>query len=191
MIVLGIDPGSRKTGFAFVELIGKDFKLLHSGVMNFEKDEIFLNRINAIFQETLKLTKLFPVDAVSMESLIYVKSPTALIKLAQTRGVILSALSGTFAGKIFEYSPNLVKSTTVGHGHADKESVQKFLDMLLGKKLYQTDDESDAVAIAVCHLLNASSKIPKSNVKIAIPKKAGRSLKASLSHLALKKVGNA
>ncbi|MFZ4712785.1 MAG: crossover junction endodeoxyribonuclease RuvC [Bacteriovoracaceae bacterium] len=190
MIVLGIDPGSRKTGFAFVELRGREFKLLHSGILNFEQYDLFLDRIIPIYEETKKLTTLFPVDAVSMESLIYVKSPTALIKLAQTRGVILSALSEVYAHKIFEYSPNLVKSTTVGHGHADKEGIQKFLDMLLGKRTYKTSDESDAIAIALCHLLKATSKLPEKKItKLLTVKKASRSLKASLSHLAHKKIG--
>ncbi len=181
MIVLGIDPGSRKTGFAFVEVIGKKLTLLESGVLNFEKYDDFLDRVNPIFQEMNQVLKKYKVDAVSMESLIFVKSPTALIKLAQTRGVILAAVSNEYEGKIFEYSPNLVKATTVGHGHADKENVQKFLDMLLGKHEYKTSDESDAVAIALCHVLNGSNQklkmIPKT-------KKAGRSLKSSLAHLA-------
>jgi crossover junction endodeoxyribonuclease RuvC len=190
MIVLGIDPGSRKTGFAFVELKGKEFKLLHSGVLNFEENDLFLDRVNPIFLETKKILSLYPADAISMESLIYVKSPTALIKLAQTRGIILAALSEKYNGRIFEYSPNLVKSSTVGHGHADKESVQKFLNMMLGKRTYKTNDESDAIAIALCHLLNLNSKILIKQERIQIAsKKTKRSLKASLAHLASKKMG--
>jgi crossover junction endodeoxyribonuclease RuvC len=190
MIVLGIDPGSRKTGFAFVELKGKEFKLLHSGVLNFEENDLFLDRVNPIFLETKKILQLHQADAVSMESLIYVKSPTALIKLAQTRGIILAALSEKYEGKIFEYSPNLVKSSTVGHGHADKESVQKFLNMMLGKRTYKTNDESDAIAIALCHLLNLNSKISIKQERIkVVPKNSKRSLKASLAHLASKKLG--
>ncbi len=181
MIVLGIDPGSRKTGFAFVQVMGKQLTLLESGVLSFEKYEEFLDRVNPIFHEMNQVLKKYKVDAVSMESLIYVKSPTALIKLAQTRGVILASLSSEYAGKIFEYSPNLVKSTTVGHGHADKENVQKFLDMLLGKHDYKTNDESDAVAIALCHILNGANENLRTMPKT---KKTGRSLKSSLAHLA-------
>jgi crossover junction endodeoxyribonuclease RuvC len=73
-----------------------------------------------------------------------------------------------YENRIFEYSPNLVKSSAVGHGHADKESVKKVLDMLLGKRNYETHDESDAVAVALCHILNrgkVSTKAPRSSNK--------------------------
>ena len=115
-----------------------------------------------------------------MESLIYVKSPTALIKLAQTRGIILSALLDRYEHKIFEYSPNLVKSSAVGHGHADKESVRKFLDMVLGKVNYKTYDESDAAAIALCHIMNRSNKLT-GNIPGKKSKKVG-GLAGALSH---------
>ena len=126
-----------------------------------------------------ELVKDLNPDEVALESLIYVKSPTALIKLAQTRGVILSSIVEGYEGKIFEYSPNLVKSTAVGHGHADKESVRKFLDMMIGPKDYKTHDESDAVAIALCHILNRNKIILNQTPK---QKKSGRGLKSALAH---------
>ncbi|MEX0798036.1 MAG: crossover junction endodeoxyribonuclease RuvC, partial [Bacteriovoracaceae bacterium] len=114
-------------------------------------------------------------EVIALESLIYVKSPQALIKLAQARGVILAACVESHQGKIFEYSPNLVKSSAVGHGHADKESVRKFLDMALGKRNYKTHDESDAVAVAFCHIMNSGSG---SGAK----RSGSRGLASSLSH---------
>lgn len=182
MIVLGIDPGSRKTGYAFLKAEGKSITYLSSGVLSFEKIENFLDRVNPIFSEIKKIFGEHYPDEISMESLIYVKSPTALIKLAQTRGVILSAISATHSGKIFEYSPNLVKSSTVGHGHADKENVQKFLNMILGERTYKTDDESDAVAIALCHILNRNQKI--TGDKNNSGRSKSRSLKSVFAHLA-------
>ena len=116
-------------------------------------------------------------DEISLESLIFVKSPTALIKLAQTRGIIISELVEKYENKIFEYSPNLVKSSTTGHGHAGKESVRKFLDMALGKIDYQTHDESDAAAIAFCHAMNRGHK------KLATTKRTNaKGLSGSLAH---------
>lgn len=183
MIILGIDPGSRKTGYAFLKVEGKSITYLCSGVLSFEKFEDFLDRVNPIFSEIKKIFEQYNPDEISMESLIYVKSPTALIKLAQTRGIILSAISPTHAGKIFEYSPNLVKSSTVGHGHADKESVQKFLNMILGERVYKTNDESDAVAIALCHVLNRTNALA-SQGKSNPGKTKSRTLKSVFSHLA-------
>lgn len=182
MIILGIDPGSITTGWALLESKGNKASYISSGVLKFEAKTPFLDRINQIKSEVEKLLNELNPDEVALESLIYVKSPTALIKLAQTRGVMLSALNPKFFGKIYEYSPNLIKSTAVGHGHADKESVQKFLDMVLGKRKYATHDESDAVAIALCHILNRGN-----GANIASKKTKGKGLAASLAH----KVGRA
>tara|TARA_Y100000768_G_scaffold388287_1_gene383318 strand:+ start:12752 stop:13282 length:531 start_codon:yes stop_codon:yes gene_type:complete len=173
VLILGIDPGSRKTGWGLVKKQGRKIHYIGSGVIVFKGDD-FMQRLSTVKSEIKKLLKETQPDEVSMESLIYVKSPTALIKLAQTRGVILGELFQKYENKIFEYSPNLVKSQTVGHGHASKEGVQKFLSMTLGVKEFKTDDESDALAIAMCHALAGGS----------LPSKSGKagSLKASLAH---------
>jgi crossover junction endodeoxyribonuclease RuvC len=105
------------------------------------------------------LLKKYQPDEVSIESLIYVKSVDALSKLAQARGAMIAAFSHTHQGKIFEYAPNLVKVSVTGHGHADKVAVDKALSMMFGKINFKTADESDALAIAVCHALNRNVKI--------------------------------
>ena len=159
MLVLGIDPGSVKTGWALLKAHGKNIHLVSSGVLEFNSKLEFLDRLTDIKRLSQELIDELKPDAIALEALIYVKSPQALIKLAQTRGVILSACVESYRGKIFEYSPNLVKSSAVGHGHADKESVRKFLDMAFGKREYKTHDESDAVAIALCHVMNSQGKL--------------------------------
>lgn len=179
MLVLGIDPGSLISGWALLKVDGNKATYIKSGILKFNKDSLFLDRTKEIKEKFELLVNELRPDEISLESLIFVKSPTALIKLAQTRGIILSTITSKYHGKIFEYSPNLVKSTAVGHGHADKESVQKFLDMVLGKVEYKTHDESDAAAIALCHVLNRGrvqglNKTKKSS--------KGSGLAASLSH---------
>ena len=83
--------------------------------------------------------------------------------------------------KIFEYSPNLVKQTVTGHGHADKEGIQKFIQQLLGISNFKTHDESDAVAIALCHLLTRGTiSVPVEKVKKN--KNLGNNLASALSH---------
>jgi crossover junction endodeoxyribonuclease RuvC len=165
LIVLGIDPGSINTGWALLQSEGNKIKYISSGVLSFDKKLDFLERLTEIKAKSDELISKLEPDEIAFESLIFVKSPTALIKLAQTRGIILSSVVEKFRGKIFEYAPNLIKSTAVGHGHADKEGVRKFLDMMLGKIEYKTHDESDAVAIAICHIINKNIKITTSSVK--------------------------
>ncbi len=178
MIILGIDPGSLKTGYAFIELTGRKFKHLESGILQFDQSIPFIDRIHDICEKFEKLISDKVIDEVALESLIYVKSPTALIKLAQTRGILLSVLSGKNLKNISEYSPNLIKSSTVGHGHADKESVQKHIKMVFGIENFKSNDESDAIAVALCHGLN------RDNVQFIDKVKKGKSkgLAASVSH---------
>lgn len=181
MIVLAIDPGSVTAGYALLQKEGRKIHYLASGIMKFKSGDEFLHRVKDIYDQTLKLVEEHRPDEIALESLIFVKSPTALIKLAQSRGTMLAALTQKYHQKIFEYSPNLVKATVTGHGHADKEGIQKVLGQYLGITEFQTHDESDALAIALCHLLN------RDVVRMTIPKpkrtkKAGNGLAAALAH---------
>ena len=152
--ILGIDPGSRKAGWALIEVEGRKLSYVASGVLHFEKIDEFLDRLAVIHTSIKNLVEEYAPTEVALESLIYVKSIPALSKLAQARGAMIAGLSEKYQGKIFEYSPNLIKSTVTGHGHAAKEGVEKSLRMIFGKLEFKTHDESDALAIAVCHALN-------------------------------------
>ena len=176
MLVLGIDPGSITTGWALLKSSGNKIHYVASGILKFDKDTVFLNRLFEIKKKSEELIQDIKPDEIAFESLIFVKSPTALMKLAQTRGVIISSMLDRYHGSIFEYSPNLVKSTSVGHGHADKAGVKRFIDMMLGVREYQSHDETDAIAIAICHILNKGKIVEK---KIAM-KKTG--LAGALAH---------
>jgi crossover junction endodeoxyribonuclease RuvC len=162
MVILGIDPGSLKTGWGLIQIVGKKIEILESGVLIFSNGSQttpFLERLLIIKNKMDQLMSAHNPDEIALESLIYVKSPTALIKLSQTRGVIISSFIETHHKKIFEYSPNLVKKTVSGYGHSDKEALQKFLSNIFGIKSYKSHDESDAIAIALCHYFNRSSNV--------------------------------
>ncbi|MEI8346682.1 MAG: crossover junction endodeoxyribonuclease RuvC [Pseudomonadota bacterium] len=154
MIILGLDPGSLQAGYAVIELSGRKFNYLHSGALLYKGQGSFLERLPYIYSSCEKLVADYHPAEIALESLIYVKNPTSLMKLAQARGVMLAAFAKTHAEKIFEYSPNLVKSSSTGFGHADKEGIQKSMRMIFGIKSFQTFDESDALAVALCHALN-------------------------------------
>ena len=165
MITLAIDPGSVTAGYALLEQQGIKIHYLTSGILKFDAGVGFLHRVKDIYEQTLGLMEKHGPDEVALESLIYVKSPTALIKLAQSRGTMLAALSQKYHQKIYEYSPNLIKATVTGHGHADKEGIQKSLLQYFGLSNFKTHDESDAVAIALCHLLNRGSGLNQHSSK--------------------------
>lgn len=180
MIVLAIDPGSRTAGYALLKKEGRKISYIASGILKFNSSDEFLDRVTDIYDKTQSLVASYKPDCIALESLIFVKSPTALIKLAQSRGVMLAALGRDFEKKVFEYPPNVVKSVVSGHGHADKEGIQKVLKQYLGLENFKTHDESDAVAIALCHLLSEGkiNTIPETKKT----KTRGKGLAASLAH---------
>jgi crossover junction endodeoxyribonuclease RuvC len=159
VIILGIDPGSRKAGYALIDVQGRKISYLVSGALKYDHIDEFIDRLGFIYQSCEELLQGYKPDEVSVEALIYVKSVDALSKLAQARGAMIAAFSRTHQGKIFEYAPNLIKASVSGHGHASKEAVDKALGMMFGKINFKTSDESDALAIAVCHALNRSVKL--------------------------------
>jgi crossover junction endodeoxyribonuclease RuvC len=181
LIVLAIDPGSVVAGYALLQKEGRKIHYLASGILKFDSSAEFLHRVKDIYEQTLGLIEKHRPDEVALESLIFVKSPQALIKLAQSRGTMLAALSQDYHQKIYEYSPNLVKSTVAGHGHADKEGIQKVLLQYLGLSNFKTHDESDAVAIALCHLLNRGTLAMPQDKKTKT-KKMGNGLASALAH---------
>ncbi len=130
--------------------------------MRYDLSGDFLNRMNEIYSSTLQLISELEPDEISIESLIYVKNVSSLAKLAQARGAMCAAFPAKHRGKVFEYAPNLVKASVTSHGHASKEGVKKTLGLLIGKKKFETDDESDALAIAICHALIGRSPVKNS-----------------------------
>jgi len=175
MRILGIDPGSRKAGWALIEKEGRKIKYLSSGTLRYDKIDNFVDRLGVIYNSINELMTEYSPDEVGIESLIYVKSVTSLAKLAQARGAMIAAIVQTRSGKVFEYSPTSIKSTVSGYGHADKEAIDKTLKMIFGKIEFKTNDESDALAIALCHALGGGTSKASTNIKKST---RGRTLKS-------------
>lgn len=151
MIILGIDPGSRVSGYCVLQKKGRQFEVLDSGVLRFAKKEEAQSRILQTQEAADALAVKFRPHVVAIEKLIFAKNPHSLLRLAEVRGVLLSSFIRHCSPlEICEYAPNVVKSTVAGYGHASKEMLQGFLNQVLGKREYKTHDESDATAIALC-----------------------------------------
>ncbi len=182
MLFLGIDPGSRKAGYGLIKKEGRKFHYVDSGSLRYDKVPSFLDRLGLIYESCEEIIKKYEPDEIAIESLIYVKSVPSLAKLAQARGAMVAAFMKTHQQKVFEYSPNLVKSTVSGHGHANKESIDKSLKLVLGQDLdFKSHDESDALAIALCHALMRGVPVTKKGHAKAL--KGGTSLKQAFRHL--------
>ena len=156
MLILGIDPGSRKAGFGLIKAGEQKSVYRASGLLRYDKEKSFLQRLGLIYDSCRELVHQYRPDEIALESLIFVKSVSSLSKLAQARGAMIAAFMKTHRSKVFEYSPNLIKNAVVGHGHSSKEAVAQTLQMIFAQEIkFKTADESDALAIALCHSLLA------------------------------------
>ncbi len=152
MRVMGIDPGSRCTGFGIVEEIENDLRAIHwSSVRNTPKHS-FPERLKRIYDELMFAMKKFRPDVVAVENLFYAVNVKTVIKLGQTRGVTL--LAAVNCGiELAEYSPLEIKQSVVGYGRADKNQVCNMVAALLNlKEKPEPFDASDALAAAICHI---------------------------------------
>lgn len=147
--VLGLDPGSLRTGYAVVEVNGASVKYVVSGAIRTDGDSL-TERLQQIFSGVDQLAGQFRPDEVAVERVFMHRNADSALKLGQARG---AALSATFAvrPRVFEYAPREVKLAVVGTGGAQKEQVQLMVKRLLNISGPLTPDAADALAIALCH----------------------------------------
>lgn len=147
--ILGLDPGSRCTGYAVVECDGTRVSYLVSGAIR-TSGESLAERLQEIFAGVDRLTNEFRPDEVAIERVFMHRNADSALKLGQARG---AALSATFVvrPRVFEYAPREVKLAVVGTGGAQKEQVQVMVKHLLRISGPLTEDAADALAIALCH----------------------------------------
>lgn len=147
--ILGLDPGSLRTGYAVVETRAGNVHYLVSGAIR-TRGETFTDRLQEIFAAVDRLTCEFRPDEVAIETVFMHRNADSALKLGQARG---AALSATFAlrPRVFEYAPREVKLAVVGTGAAEKEQVQLMVKRLLNISGPLGADAADALAIALCH----------------------------------------
>lgn len=148
--ILGIDPGSRITGFGLIDVAGQKNVHVHSGCIKTSKEGELADRLIDIFDGIRDLVQEYKPDEVAIEMVFMNKNADSAIKLGQARGAAIVAAKQNDAD-VFEYSPNRIKQALVGRGHADKTQVQHMVKMLLGITEDPQADQADALAVAICH----------------------------------------
>ncbi len=151
MRVLGIDPGSLKSGYGLVDEQQGQLTVVDYGVIRTVPDTPLAQRLLLISARLQELIARHAPDEVAVEDVFVAKNAQSSLKLGQARGAIL--LTVAQAGlPVAEYTPLEVKQSAVGYGRADKEQVQQMVKVLLRLKEIPTpDDAADALAIAICH----------------------------------------
>lgn len=148
--IIGIDPGLRKTGWGVIESDGHRLSYIASGTVTSSAKGELAHRLVELFVGLSEVLSTWdPVEA-AVENTFVNKDATATLKLGQARGIamVTPALSGL---AVAEYAPNMVKKTVVGAGHAGKEQIAAMIGHLLPKASPKTEDEADALAIAITH----------------------------------------
>lgn len=148
-IILGIDPGSRFTGYGVVQQQGHRFAYLGSGCIKLG-DNPFPERLKMIFQGVTQLISQFNPDSFAIEQVFMAHNPDSALKLGQARGAAIVA--ATMANiSVHEYSARQVKQAVVGKGSAEKTQVQHMVKHILKLPATPQADAADALAIAMCH----------------------------------------
>lgn len=149
MRLLGIDPGSRVTGFGVLELEKGKVVYVASGCIRAREGDATA-RLKAIFEGVCEVVTTYQPQAVAIERVFFAKNADAAIKLGQARGAAVCAVL-RYELPIAEYTALQIKQAVVGRGHADKAQVQHMVRALLGLDAMPPADAADALACALCH----------------------------------------
>ena len=151
--VIGIDPGSRHTGWGVVREASGVLQLVSCGVIHTAAtDKEFSSRLARIFHELGKTLTAHAPQEAAIEQVFTAKNAASALKLGQARGVAVAACAA-YGLAISDYEPTLVKKSLVGIGRAEKEQVAFMVRRLLNlREANLALDTTDALAVAVCHL---------------------------------------
>jgi crossover junction endodeoxyribonuclease RuvC len=149
LIILGVDPGSRATGYGLVAANGDQIFHLDSGFISLSGQMPHSQRLAKIYQRLEELIQTHQPAALAVEAVFLAHNVQSTIKLGQVRGVILLA-AGLAHLPVYEYSPLALKKAIVGYGQASKTQVLLMVENLLGLKL-NNHNTADALALSLCH----------------------------------------
>ncbi len=152
MRVLGVDCGSRSTGFGVIESDGRNYQVLGYGAIRPARSQNFAERLLHIQVELDKLVERYQPNSIAVEQVFQAFNVKSAMHLSQVRGIVLLTAARAHL-PVREYSALAVKSSVVGYGRAEKHQVQGMVQRLLAlPALPEPDDAADALAVALCHI---------------------------------------
>jgi crossover junction endodeoxyribonuclease RuvC len=163
--VLGIDPGSQRTGFGVLDAVGPRLTYVASGVIRTEKGE-FADRLCEIFRCVQSLVAQYRPHEIAIERVFVNRNPDSALKLGQARGAAICGTADANA-EVFEYATRQIKQAVVGSGSAEKAQVQLMMKSILKLDGPLSPDAADALAAAVCHAL-------RGRVRVSVLRSTGR-----------------
>src|SRR5882672_6358915 len=154
--IIGIDPGLRRTGWGILESDGVRLSYVASGLITSDAEDDLAYRLREIYQGLIEVIAGFKPHEAAVEETFVNKDARATLKLGQARGMALLAPAQRGL-RVAEYPPNVVKKTVTGTGHGEKRQIAAMIGFLLPKATFDSADEADALAIAICHASHRQS----------------------------------
>ena len=155
MRVLGIDCGTERTGYGVIESDGRTHRMIAAGCIRSSPRDPLERRLLNIAGELRALISEYRPDSAAVEEVFFAVNAKSALKLSHVRGVALLLVAEADLG-VAEYSPLEVKMSVVGYGRAEKTQVRQMVASLLGlSEPLDSEDASDALAIAICHATHA------------------------------------
>ncbi|ABZ76485.1 crossover junction endodeoxyribonuclease RuvC [Shewanella halifaxensis HAW-EB4] len=148
-IILGVDPGSRITGYGVINCVGRQQIYVGSGCIRTSSDELPI-RLKQIFDGLSEIIRQYQPDEFAIERVFMAKNADSALKLGQARGAAIVAATAANL-PVAEYSATQIKSAVVGTGRAQKAQVQHMIQQLLKLPSAPQADAADALGVAVCH----------------------------------------
>lgn len=152
-LILGIDPALTKTGWGIVDYTKGSLKFIACGHIKTNDKEDLAPRLKALSDGLQKVITQFQPDTAAIEETFVNKSGQSTLKLGQARGALILTVAQSGI-PLSEYAANLVKKTVTGKGHAEKGQIGAMIKYLLPTATPKTEDEADALAVAITHALH-------------------------------------
>ncbi|MGC8765859.1 MAG: crossover junction endodeoxyribonuclease RuvC [Brevinematia bacterium] len=150
MIVIGVDPGIERMGYAILKADSRNLSLISSGLITTERNKKNPERLLQLFEDLGKLVIKYNPDAIATETLFFAKNTKTASKISEVRGVI-QLISAKYKLEYLEFSPLQIKMAVTGYGRATKKQIEKAVKMILNLvQVEGTDDVIDAIAISIC-----------------------------------------
>ncbi len=162
-LILGIDPGSLKTGFGIIEHQRGRSTYVTSGIIRLPKAPL-PERLKIIYDGVTEIVEEYCPDELSIEEVFMARDAKAAIKLGQARGAAIVACVN-HSMPVYEYAPKSIKQAVVGTGNANKEQIQHMVKSLLKLPAAPKEDAADALAAALCHAHTQQSMIKLAGAK--------------------------
>jgi len=148
--IIGIDPGLTKTGVGIIDVNNNSLNFVYCQTIYSSPQQQMADRLSHFHKSLLQIILLYKPNFASIEETFVNKNPISSLKLGHARGALMLTL-GLCGLEVAEYSSTAVKKTIVGVGRADKNQIQAMIKILLPKAKFSSEDEADALAIAICH----------------------------------------